>query len=121
MKKIHLAFLLALTLLVSACTTTGWVVGALVGAGAAAYYVRIDERTAGGITDDIVISAAVTAKFVKNEQVSALNIQVNTYKGTVTLYGSVPNASIERQAMLLAADVKGVKKVVSKIKVVDGS
>lgn len=121
MKKIHLALLLVLTMSASACTTTGWVVGGLVGAGAAAYYVQKDERSAGGITDDFGISAAITAKYVENKQVSALNIRVNTYKGTVTLYGRVPSASIEKQAMLLAADVKGVKKVVSKISVVNGS
>lgn len=121
MKKTHLLFLFMLTTSVSACTTTGWVVGGLLGAGAAAYYVQKDERTAGQIADDFGISAAVTAKYVEYKDISALKIRVNTYKGTVTLYGRVPSARIEKQAMLLAADVKGVKKVISKMTVASGS
>ena len=101
----------------TACTTTGWVVGGLVGAGAAAYYVKNDERTAGQIADDFGISTAITADFVENNEIKALDIRVNTYQGTVTLYGKVPNEATEKKAMLMAADVKGVKKVISKLKI----
>jgi len=119
MRKVHLILFFILSLSLSACTTTGWVVGGLIGAGAAAYYVKNDERTAGQITDDFGISASITAKFVENKDISALNIRVNTYKGTVTLYGNVPDENLERQTMLLAADVKGVKKVISKMKIIE--
>ena len=117
MKKIHLFLFLILTLSLSACTTTGWIVGGLIGAGAATYYVKHDERTAGQITDDFGVSASITAKFAESKDFSIFNIRANTYKGTVTLYGNVPNEKLERQAMLLAADVEGVKKVVSKMQI----
>jgi len=117
MKKIYLILFFILTFSLSACTTTGWIVGGLIGAGAATYYVKQDERTAGQITDDFGVSASITAKFAESEDFSIFNIRANTYKGTVTLYGNVPNENMEKQAMLLAADIEGVKKVISKMKI----
>lgn len=94
-------------------------VPALVGGGAAAgYYVGKDERSAKEILDDATITGAVKAKFIRDPEVSALDINVDTRSGVVTLYGSVSSASMEQRAIDLVQGVRGVKKIVSKLTIV---
>jgi len=94
---------------------------ALVAAGAGAgagYYVAQDERAPNQIISDAGITASINAKYIKDRQVSALDINVDTRDAVVTLYGSVANRAIEDRAIALAAEAVGVKKVISKITVV---
>ncbi len=93
----------------------------LAGGAAAGYYVGKDQRSVGEILDDAGITAAINAKFVKDPNVSAFDINVDTRNGVVTLYGSVANTDIEDQAIYLAQQVKGVRKIISKLTVVQKS
>lgn len=111
-------FIVCVVLGLSGCTTAGVVAVGVVGGTAAGYYVGKDERTLGEIADDVAITASVKTRFVGDKDVSALNINVDTYKGVVTLYGSMEQKQIEMHAMRLVSEVKGVKKVVSKITLV---
>lgn len=94
---------------------------ALVAAGAGAgagYYVAQDERAPKQIISDAGITASINAKYIQDRQVSALDINVDTREGVVTLYGSVATRAIEDKAIALAAEVVGVKKIISKLTVI---
>jgi len=94
--------------------------GALVVGGAAAggYYVGKDERSVGQIADDATITSTINTKYVRDSQVSALDINVDTYRGVVTLHGSVSSKAAAARAVELARSTKGVRKVISKLSVV---
>lgn len=77
-----------------------------------------DKRSMSQIMNDASITAAITAKYVKDEQVKAFNIKVSTFNGIVMLEGQLPSLAVEDQAILLATQAKGVKKIISKIKIV---
>lgn len=69
------------------------------------------KESAGEYVDDAAITAKVKAAFVKDKEVKATEVKVETYKGTVQLSGFAnSNAAIER-AVQLANNVPGVKSV----------
>lgn len=115
MKRFAVIVMCLSTMTLSGC-------GALVVGGAAAggYYVGKDDRTLGEITDDATITSTINTRFVKDKQVSALDINVDTRRGVVTLYGSVASHSIANRAVEIAQGVKGVRQVISKLTVVGG-
>ncbi len=88
------------------------------GGGAGGYYAGTNERSVGTITNDGVITSKINAEFVKDKSVSAFDINVDTYRGVVTLHGSVGSQASANRAMTLARGVKGVKKVISQLTVV---
>jgi hyperosmotically inducible protein len=71
---------------------------------------------AGEQVDDSVITAKVKALFVEDKQVSAMNINVETFKGTVQLSGFANNATEMNRAAEIARSVKGVKAVKNDIR-----
>lgn len=66
---------------------------------------------AGQYVDDSVITAKVKAALLKDAQMGALAVSVETHKGTVLLSGFVENASLARRAAEIAAGVEGVVTV----------
>ena len=54
---------------------------------------------------------------MRDSQLSALDISVNTTSGIVTLSGSVENPELIGKAMLLAMETDDVKEVVSTLQV----
>jgi hyperosmotically inducible protein len=87
------------------------------GAAAGGYYVGKDERSVGEISSDATITSTINTRYVQDKQVSALAINVDTYRGVVTLYGKVPSQTVAQRAVEIARNVKGVKQVVSKLTV----
>lgn len=83
--------------------------------------VRTKARQAGDAisdaTSDARITAAIKARLVGHEHLSALDISVNTTDGVVTLAGAVDEEQEIGQAMVLAMEVDGVKKVISTLQV----
>lgn len=73
------------------------------------------QSSVGEVIDDSVITTKVKALFVEDKTVSALQIAVETYKGTVQLSGFANSAAEIRRAGELAASVKGVKAVKNEI------
>jgi len=88
------------------------------GAGAGGYYVGKDKRDFGTIMDDAGITAGVNSKLLGAKGVSTFDINVDTDNGIVTLNGDVPSSKIKNKVISLAKQVKGVKKVISKLKIV---
>ncbi len=74
----------------------------------------------GEVVDDSVITTKVKSLFVEDKTVSALQISVETYKGTVQLSGFANTQAESKRAAEIAASVKGVKEVKNNI-VVKGS
>ena len=66
---------------------------------------------------DSVITTKVKARFAKDKQVSALNVEVKTVDGVVTLGGTAKSKQEASRAVSIAKKVKGVKSVVSEIQV----
>lgn len=100
MKKSILASLLVAALAVSmtACTSTP------------------TQDSASEYVDDSMITAKVKALFVEDPTVSAMRINVETFKGTVQLSGFANNAEEMHRAVQLARTVKGVNSVKNDIR-----
>ncbi len=106
-------FMVILLLCTTGCASL--VVG---GAGAGGYYAGKDERSVGRITEDAQITSSINAKYVRDSQISAMDINVDTYNGVVTLHGHVNSVDAEARALSLARSTKGVKQVISRLSVV---
>jgi osmotically-inducible protein OsmY len=75
------------------------------------------QQTAGESVDDAVVTAKVKAKLVDDEVTKAYQINVETFKGTVQLSGSVDSEEARSRATELAKDVGGVKDVKNSLQV----
>lgn len=106
--RIMVIALLASTVALSGCAAL--LVG---GAAAGGYYVGKDERSAGEMTDDGVITAAVKSKFIGDDIVKARNINVDTYRRVVSLRGTVDSVAARDRAISLARSVDNVVRVVA--------
>ncbi len=76
-----------------------------------------DDRTWEEAREDRMLTRAVTERLVDDRQVRAMAIQVKTYRGRVTLTGSVVNRIVADRAVELAARVRGVQGVVDRLEV----
>jgi osmotically-inducible protein OsmY len=75
-------------------------------------------RDAGHAITDAAVTTAVKSKMLVDPDVSALKIDVDTKDGIVTLSGTVNSASEKTQAVQIARQTDGVKKVQDKLTVV---
>lgn len=72
------------------------------------------QNTANSVSanvEDAAITASVNAALVKDKDLSAIKIDVDTKNGKVTLYGPAPSASARERATTIAKGVKGVTAV----------
>ena len=69
------------------------------------------KQTSGEYIDDAWITSKVKGAFVKDPQLSAAQIKVDTYQGEVQLSGFVPDAGNVGKAAAVAGGVKGVRSV----------
>jgi hyperosmotically inducible protein len=74
------------------------------------------RESAGQAIDDSVITSKIKAKFVEDSSVSALNIGVETFKGTVQLTGFANNQTEISRAVKIASDIQGVRSVKNDIR-----
>ena len=74
------------------------------------------RESLGETVDDSIITTKVKAAFVDDIHVSALNITVETFKGTVQLSGFADNERELERAAELARNVNGVKSVKNDIR-----
>jgi osmotically-inducible protein OsmY len=79
--------------------------------------VKVKASEVGKILDDTAITAAIKADLVKDPGLSALKIEVSTFKGEVTLKGEVDSEAARARAGSLASAVSGVVKVNNSISV----
>ena len=97
-------------------TLSSLLVATVFGATLAVGCTGLGEKFAGARVDDTAITSNVKAKFVADTAVSALNIKVNTYQGTVQLSGFAKSAEEAERAVQLARSVGGVKMVKNDIR-----
>jgi hyperosmotically inducible protein len=69
------------------------------------------QRSAGQTVDDATITAKVKAQLFADPDVSALSVNVTTYKGQVQLSGYVDNPTQRSKAEQIAKTTNGVKSV----------
>lgn len=80
-------------------------------------YDPADGRSHEQFMADANISEAVTSRLVHDATVDAMDIRVSTYRGVVTLHGTVSGSQVARRAVTLARGVPGVRRVVSDLTV----
>lgn len=69
------------------------------------------EKSTGEVIDDAAITTKVKTALIRDDEVEAHDIDVETYKGTVQLSGFVDSRDDIDRAEELASDVNGVKEV----------
>ena len=69
------------------------------------------KESPGEYIDDAAITAKVKAAFVKDKDVNAMDVKVETFKGVVQLSGFAKSSSEAERAVQLAGKVPGVKSV----------
>jgi hyperosmotically inducible protein len=72
---------------------------------------------AGEFVSDAAITAAVKSKFLADDDIAGLSINVDTTNNIVTLSGNVKTAAEKTRAVQIARKTEGVKSVVDKLKV----
>ena len=74
-------------------------------------------KTVGETIDDATITTRVKTAFVNDPLVGAARIDVDTFKGVVTLSGRVKSKDEEAKAIQLARSIKGVSDVKSTLQI----
>ncbi len=68
-------------------------------------------------SDDAAITASVAAGLIKDSDLSAIKIDIDTKRGVVSLYGPAPTEAARMRATEIAKAVKGVSGVENKLTV----
>jgi osmotically-inducible protein OsmY len=74
-------------------------------------------KTVGDTIDDATITARVKTAFVNDPVIGAARIDVDTFKGVVTLSGRVKSKDEEAKAISLAKSIRGVIDVKSTLQI----
>lgn len=69
------------------------------------------RESTGEYIDDAGVTAKVKAAFVRDPAVSALDVKVETFKGTVQLSGFVDSQEQKARAEQVARSISGVQEV----------
>jgi osmotically-inducible protein OsmY len=75
-------------------------------------------KTVGEAIDDTTITTRVKTQMLNDPQVGGLRIDVDTFKGAVTLSGRVKTEAERAQAIALARRVSGVTEVKDALQVI---
>lgn len=75
-----------------------------------------NKKTAGEVVDDAMITTKLKAKFIEDDMVKALDIQVETFKGVVQLSGFANSQDEINRAIEIANTTKGVVEVKNDIR-----
>lgn len=74
-------------------------------------------KTIGETIDDATITTRVKTSLLNDPDVGGLRIDVDTFKGVVTLSGRVKSSAEETRALALARKISGVTEVKSALQV----
>ena len=74
-------------------------------------------KTVGETIDDATITTRVKTAFINDPTVGGLRIDVDTFKGVVTLSGRVKSKDEEAKAIALARSISGVSQVKSTLQI----
>lgn len=73
------------------------------------------RESTGEYIDDATITTKVKAALIKDDEVKAREVNVETFKGVVQLSGFVSTAAERTRAGIVASGVKGVQSVTNNI------
>lgn len=76
------------------------------------------SRTAGQVTDDVTIETSVRTRLIADSRVKARRIEIEVYKGTVTLFGRVPDDATRAIVLETARSTRGVIAVEDRLTLV---
>lgn len=79
------------------------------------------QKSAGDMVDDGTIAASIKAGLLDNKATHSMQINVESYKGTVQLSGFVASQAEKDAAGKVAADVSGVKRVINSLGIAPGT
>jgi len=96
---IIIALLLSLSLFLFSCTTPG-------------------GRDAGMVYDDTVIATKVKGNLTEMMGAKVVGVDVDVYRGEVTLQGRVRSPNMESRVIAVTARVHGVRKVINLLKII---
>lgn len=82
------------------------------------YQLGKDSRSMAQVATDVKITASVKAALIRNNTIRAWDINVDTFENLVILHGHVENQAEYKLAEEIAAAIKGVKSVDSRLKIV---
>jgi osmotically-inducible protein OsmY len=74
-------------------------------------------KSVGETIDDATITTRVKTAFINDKDIGAMRIDVDTFKGVVTLSGRVKSKAEETRAISLAKTIRGVVDVKSTLQV----
>lgn len=75
-------------------------------------------KTVGETIDDATITTRVKTAMLNDESVGGLRIDVDTFKGVVTLSGRVKSADERQRAVAVARSISGVTEVKDALQVI---
>ena len=101
MKSLHKTFVIQVLALVLAATFAG-----------------ACGKTVGETIDDATITSRVKVALLDDPATGGMRIDVDTFKGVVTLSGRVKSAAENQQAVAIARRTPGVKSVKSALQVI---
>mgnify|MGYP006174854683 FL=1 len=84
-------------------------------AAVAGYEVTKDERSTSDVASDTRIVADIKQKLLRDKTISGWDVNVDSFKGEVTLHGNVSSQTAKERALLITQSVKGVTKINSKL------
>lgn len=74
-------------------------------------------KTVGETIDDATVTTRVKTAFINDPAIGGLKIDVDTFKGVVTLSGAVKTKDEEAKAIAVARAIKGVTDVKSTLQI----
>ena len=93
---------------------------AAAGAGAEVGYVATqDDRTASETVQDQVITSSIKTKLIADSVAPGMDINVDTFRGHVTLRGALRSQDQVDRALRIARETEDVKDVESKLVIVN--
>jgi hyperosmotically inducible periplasmic protein len=104
-----------LVLAAGGCKTAA--IGTAAGAAAEGGYLYSKDQPVKQTLSDQRITAEVKSRLAVDKDTKAIGINVSTAKGVVTLDGEVRSAEEEQEAIRIAQNTRGVKKVVDSLDV----
>ena len=78
-------------------------------------------KTVGETIDDATITTRVKTAILNDPDLGGLRIDVDTFKGVVTLSGSVKSAAERDKAIVIARKINGVTDVKSTLQIISKS
>lgn len=79
------------------------------------YHIGSDSRSFQEMTDDAKITYSINREYLKDDLIHTIHIDVDTYRGVVTLHGMVDHQEEATRAIDIALDHEHVTKVISNL------